>query len=398
MKSYTSDRLRNVVLMGHGGAGKTTLGEAMLLASGAITRLGSVDDGTTVADYDEEEHNHRYSISAALLAIEWDNSRINLIDAPGYADFEGEIVSGTRAADSALIVVDASSGVQGGTELAWERADEAGLPRIFVVTRLDRENASFVQAVDSLREAFGKKVVPLGLPVRGPDGQLIGFHDLRSEKDAPDGIVGDLNAAREIMIESVAETDDELLAKYLDGEELTREEITTALHHAIESGEVVAVVPTCAPAGVGIEGVLNNIVNLMPSPLGREHALTEGSVTTAADGELVVQVFKTIADPFVGHLSFMKVLSGTFPASMSPFNTRSNSTERLGHLFVQRGKEQMEVDELVAGDIGVAAKLTDTHTGDTLVASADHAVEAMPLPFPVPTYRTALHSAPARTT
>lgn len=393
MKSYTSDRLRNVVMMGHGGAGKTTLSEAMLLASGATTRLGSVDDGTSVADYDDEEHNHRYSISAALLAIEWDNCRINLIDAPGYADFEGEVVSGARAADSALIAVDASSGVQGGTELAWEHADEAGLPRICVVTRLDRENASFEQAVASLREAFGKQVIPLGLPVRGTDGKLTGFCDLRSTDPPPDGVVGDLEAAHEMLIESVAETDDDLLVKYLDGEELSRDEITTALHDAIESGAVVTVVPSCAPLGVGVDGVLNNIVNLMPSPLGREHDLVEGTTTTSADGDLVVQVFKTIADPFVGHLSFLKVLSGTLPSSMSPYNARSRSTERLGHLFLQRGKEQIEVDELVAGDIGVAAKLSDTHTGDTLVASADQVVEATPLPFPVPTYRTALHPA-----
>ena len=391
MKSYTSDQLRNVVLMGHGGAGKTMLGEAALLASGAISRLGSVDDGTTVADYDDEEHNHGYSISASLLAIEWNDCRINLIDSPGYADFEGEVVSGARAADSALIAVDASAGVQGGTELAWVRADEAGLPRICVVTRLDRENAHFEEAVASLRDAFGKRVIPLGLPVRGEDGHLTGIYDLRSTDEPPAGLVGDLDAAHEMLIESVAETDDRLLAKYLDGEDISREEITHALHDAIERREVVVVVPTCAPLGVGIEGVLDNIVNLMPSPLGREHALTEGTVTTSADGDLIVQVFKTIADPFVGHLSFMKVLSGTLASSTSPFNVRAKSAERLGHLFLQRGKEQFEVSELVAGDIGVAAKLADTHTGDTLVASADHAVEATALPFPTPTYRTALH-------
>jgi len=393
MKSYTSDRLRNVVLMGHGGAGKTTLAESMLFAAGAISRLGSVDDGTTVADYDEDEHQHHYSISTALLAIEWDECRINLLDAPGYADFEGEVVSAVRAADAALIAVDASAGVQGGTELAWQRADEAGLPRICVVTRLDRENASFERAVESLRETYGKRVIPLGLPVRGADGKLTSFFDLRTHDTPPDGIVGDLEAAREMLVEAVAETDDELLVKYLDGEELTREEITVALHDAIESGAVVTVVPVCAPLSVGIEGLLNNIVNLMPSPLGREHALSEGTVTTSVDGPLVVQVFKTLADPFVGHLSLMKVISGSLPASLSPYNVRSRSTERLGHLFLQRGKEQIAVDELVTGDIGVVAKLTDTHTGDTLVASADHAVTVAPLPFPHPTYRTALHPA-----
>lgn len=393
MKSYTSDRLRNVVLMGHGGAGKTTLSEAMLLASGALTRLGSVDDGTTVADYDEEEHKHRYSISAALLALEWNDHRINLIDAPGYADFEGEVVSGAGAADSALIAVDASSGVQGGTELAWERADEAGLPRICVVTRLDRENAHFDEAVASLREAFGKKIVPLALPVRGTDGHLTGYFDLRSTEDAPEGLVGDLEAAREMLVESVAETNDELLAKYLDGEELSREEITAALHDAIGSGAVVSVVPTCARLGVGIDGLLNNMVNLMPSPLGREHALVEGTVNTSADGDLVVRVFKTIADPFVGHLSFMKVLSGTLHGGTTPFNVRAGQTERLGHVFLQRGKEQIEVDELVAGDIGVAAKLMHTHTGDTLVETSERPALTAELPFPTPTYRTALHPA-----
>lgn len=391
MKSYTAERLRNVVLMGHGGSGKTTLGEAMLLASGAITRLGSVDDGTTVADYDDEEHNHRYSISASLLTIEWNDNRINLIDAPGYADFEGEVVSGALAADSALITVDASSGVQGGTELAWEHADEANLPRICVVTRLDRENASFEATITALRETFGTKVVPLCLPVRGTSGNLTGFYDLRSTENPPEGVIGDLAAAREMMIESVAETNDELLTKYLEGDELTRDEITAALHDAIANGEVVSVVPTCATLDVGVDGLLNNIINLMPSPEGREHPLKSGSVITTSDGELVVQVFKTIADPFVGHLSFMKVLSGILKASMSPVNARSKSTERLGHLFLQRGKEQIEVDQLSAGDIGVAAKLTDTQTGDTLVASTDTIVEAASLPFPTPTYRTALH-------
>jgi elongation factor G len=393
MKSYASDRLRNVVLMGHGGAGKTTLGEAMLLASGAISRLGNVDDGTTVSDYDDEEHGHRYSISASLLAIEWNDARINLIDAPGYADFEGELVSGARAADSALIAVDASSGVQAGTELAWERADEAGpLPRVVVVTRLDRENTDFGGVVAQLRERFGNRVVPLALPV-GVASAISGFHDLRSADAPPDELADELDEARTMLVEAVAETDDELLEKYLDGQELSRDEITRALHDAIARGEVIPVVPTCATAGIGIDGVLNNIVNLMPSPLGREHVLAEGSVITSPDGPLVVQVFKTIADPFVGHLSFMKVLSGTLPASLSPYNARNRATERLGHLYLQRGKEQIEVPELVAGDIGVAAKLSDTHTGDTLVASAEQAVQAAPLAFPRPTYRTALHPA-----
>ncbi len=390
MKAYTSDRLRNVVLMGHGGTGKTTLAEAMLLASGAISRMGSVDDGNTVSDYDDQEHVHHYSISASLLALEWNEHRINLIDAPGYADFEGEVVSSAQAADAALIAVDGSSGVQGGTEIAWAQADEAGsLPRIVVVTRLDRENSNFDQVLAELREAFGSRVVPLALPVGTASG-LSGQFDLRSSDEPPSDLAGDLEAARTMLVEAVAETNDALLEKYLDGQELDEAEITAALHDGIERGELVAVVPSSAPAGIGVEALLDDLVKLMPSPLGREYALAEGTTTTSADGELVVRVFKTIADPFVGHLSFMKVLSGTLSASMSPYNPRAKQTERLGHLFLQRGKEQFEVPELVAGDIGVAAKLSDTHTGDTLVALANGEMELPSLPFPTPTYRTAL--------
>ncbi len=390
MKSYTSDQLRNIVLIGHGGSGKTTLAEAMLLASGAVSRLGSVDAGNTVSDYDEEEHGHRYSISASLLAIEWADHRINLIDAPGYADFEGEVVSGTVAADAALVAVDGSSGVQGGTEIAWAHADAAGpLPRVVVVTRLDRENADFDEVMTGLREAFGSRVVPLALPVGQASG-LSGQYDLRSTDDPPAAVAGDVDAAREMLIEAVVETDDELLEQYLEGEELSRGTITGALHDGIASGELIPVVPICATAGIGVEQLLTDLVELMPSPLGRQHALAEVSVETAPDGDLIVQVFKTIADPFVGHLSFMKVLSGTLPSNLSPYNARSRQSERLGHLFLQRGKEQIEVAELVAGDIGVAAKLQHTHTGDLLVASAEQEVGARPIPFPTPTYRTAL--------
>ena len=398
MQAYTSDQLRNVVLMGHGGAGKTTLAEAMLLCAGHISRLGRVEDGNTVSDFDEEEKRHQYSISASVLAIEWNGVRINLIDTPGFPDFEGEVVEGCAAADAALIAVDASSGPQGGTDVAWERADEAGpLPRAIVVTRLDRENANFQRTLDQLRERFGNRVVPLVLPI-GSAGELEGTVNLltgralRGEEagEAPEEMAEEIAAGREVLVESVAESDDELLNKYLEGEEITDGELSEALHAGFASGDVVPVFPACALNMVGVRTLLDDIVVLFPSPSGREHPLAEGSVVTDNGGALVAEVFKTTVDPFVGQLSFIKVLSGTLRADQNPHNGRTHSTERLGHLFVMRGKEQIEVPELVAGDIGVAHKLAETETGDTFVASEADTQVVRGLPLPTPTYRTAL--------
>ena len=385
MKSYTSDQLRNVVVMGHGGSGKTTLAEAMLHASGAISRMGSVESKNTVSDFDQLEHDHAYSISASLVAIEWSDHRINLIDTPGYADFEGEVVEGCAAADAALITVDAVSGPQAGTESAWAHADEAGpLPRILVVSRLDRENADFDAVVAALRERYGTKVVPLAVP-DGLAGDFTATIDLLSE--APEEAAD----AREMLVESVADTDDELLTSYLDGEEIGADQLSAALATAVAAGDVIPVLPVSATGDVGVKELLDRVVELLPSPLGREHALEEGSVVTDPAGPLVAHVFKTTADPFVGRLSFMKVLSGTLTPDANPHNIQRATTERLGHLFIQRGKEQIEVPELVAGDVGVAAKLAETVTGDTFVASEAGSVPVAPLPLPVATYRSALH-------
>jgi elongation factor G len=383
MQSYTSDQLRNVVLMGHGRSGKTTLAEAMLFASGAITRMGSVDSQNTVSDYDPLEHSHSYSISTSLLAVEWEGHRINVLDAPGYADFDCEVVEACVAADAALITVDAVGGLQAGVETSWAHAEEAGLPRMLLISRLDRENADFDGLVAALRERFGTKVVPLAVP----DGVA---HDFSATID----LLSDAEAApeaRETLVESVAETNDELLDKYLEGDEISADELSAALAVAVAAGDVVPVLPVSAVAEIGVKELMDRIVALLPSPLGREHALEDGSTTTDPSGPLVAHVFKTTADPFVGRLTFLKVLSGTLKADQSPYNVQRETTERLGHLFLHRGKEQIEVSELVAGDIGVAAKLSDTLTGDTFVATAADAVTVPPLPLPVPTYRSALH-------
>ena len=400
MQAYTSDQLRNVVLMGHSGAGKTTLGEAMLLASGALNRLGRVEDGNTVADFDVEEQRRTYSISLAMLPVEWRGCRLNVIDTPGYADFAGEVVSGAAAADAAVVAIDAAAGIEGGAEAAWDLADARSLPRLVAVTRMDREHADFDRVLADLRERYGVRVVPLTLPIGSGDG-FAGVVDLvggqarmgaeGAAADPPPELADAVAAAREQLIESVAETDDELLELYLEGEELPAERVASTLAAAVAAGAVVPVLAACAVSGAGVRAFMDAAATLLPSPLGREHALTEGSVVTG-EGSLVAHVFKTTADPFVGRLTFLKVLRGDLTPDANPWNVQRRTAERLGHLYLQRGKEQIETPRLVAGDIGVAAKLSATVTGDTFAASADAAgAAAPPLPFPEATFRSALH-------
>ena len=400
MNAYTSEQLRNVVLLGHSGAGKTMLGEAMLFASGVTNRLGRVEDGNTVSDYDAEEHARTYSISLSVLPVEWAGQRLNIIDTPGYADFIGEVVSGLAAADSALITVDASSGIEAGAELAWDQAEARGLPRFIAVTRMDREHANFEQVLDEVRDRFGVKVVPLAIPIGSADSFEGIVHlasgDARMGADAtagpaPDDLADAIEAAREQLIESIAETDDELLELYLEGEDLPPERVAAVLAAAVAAGDVVPVLPVCAVSGVGVRTLLNELARLLPSPLGREHELADGSCTTDPSGPLVVHVFKTAADPFVGRLTFMKVLSGVLTPDANPYNPERRTNERLGHLFIQRGKEQIETPQLAAGDIGVAAKLAETMTGDTLLGSDAQNERVPALPFPEATFRSALH-------
>ena len=400
MNAYTSEQLRNVVLLGHSGAGKTMLGEAMLFASGVTSRLGRVEDGNTVSDYDAEEHARTYSISLSVLPVEWAGQRLNIIDTPGYADFIGEVVSGLAAADSALITVDASSGIEAGAELAWDQAEARGLPRFIAVTRMDREHANFEQVLDEVRDRFGVKVVPLAIPIGSADSFEGIVHlasgDARMGADAtagpaPDDLADAIEAAREQLIESIAETDDELLELYLEGEDLPPERVAAVLAAAVAAGDVVPVLPVCAVSGVGVRTLLNELARLLPSPLGREHELADGSCTTDPAGPLVVHVFKTAADPFVGRLTFMKVLSGVLTPDANPYNPARRTNERLGHLFIQRGKEQIETPQLAAGDIGVAAKLAETMTGDTLLGSDAQSERVPALPFPEATFRSALH-------
>ncbi len=376
MEQHTPDQVRNVALVGHSKSGKTTLAEAMLLAAGAVSRLGRVEDGSTVSDFDEEEHIHGYSIGTTLLTLDWAGHRLHVLDAPGYGDFEGEVVSAAAAADIGVVTVDAVSGVEGGTEAAWERLDAAGVPsRFFAITRTDREHADPARVLHALRERYGQRVVPLAMPRE--DGSVATLLDGPVDASA-DGLV----EAREMLLEALAETDDGLLERYLDGQEISHDELMEALRAAARSGHVYPVLPVCAPGGLGVSDLLNRICDLGAPPR-----------VGSAEGPALLHVVKTASDPYVGHLSYVKVLRGTLNHGDRLHNAGSGADERAPRLFCMRGKEQIETPSLTAGDIGAVPRLSHTATGDVL-AAAGAEPDGPPIPeieFPTPTYRSALH-------
>jgi elongation factor G len=403
MKEYGTEQIRNVVLLGHHGAGKTSVAEAALFSSGGASRLGKVDDGTTASDFEPDEVKRKISLSLALIPCEWGNHKINIIDTPGYADFVGEVKSGIRAADIGVIVVDAVSGLQVGTELAWANADQAALPRIIVINRMDRENANFDQALGQLQARYGKKVAPLILPIGAQDSfagvvNLIEQKAYMGDKGEPAAVPADMAAAaasaREQLVEAVAEADDDLLAKYLEGEELTEEELTDALRKGIAAGIVAPVFATSASKNIGIAKWLDAIVADCPSPAdvaSRTATNSAGDEQLKADasGPLAATVFKTSADQFVGRLNYLRVVSGTLKADSHVWNANHHADERIGQIIVLKGKTQDHAPSLVAGDIGAVAKLNQTVTGDTL-CSKEHTLTLPPLEFPKPPFNVAV--------
>jgi elongation factor G len=403
MKEYSTEKLRNIVLLGHGSSGKTSLAEAMLFASGAINRMGRIEDGTTVADHDDEEIRRNISLSLSLVPVEWNDCKLNLIDTPGYTDFIGEVISGIRVADLALVLVDAVSGVEVGTELVWDYADRQSLPRMVVINKMNRENANFAQALESLKAAFNLTFVPLQLPI-GAQSDFGGVVDLvrmkaltstdGKEEDIPSHMVDQAEEARVQLIEAAAEGDDELIMKYLEGEELTDEEVQQGLRAAILKGSVVPVLATAATEGIGAQPLLSSLVDFAPSPADFDPVKVEG-----ATGEeeiepndlapLAAAVFKTTADPFVGKLTYFRVYGGGIESDKRLWNSRAETSERLGTLYVMLGKEQIPVKRLRAGDIGAVAKLAETLTGDTL-CDKDHTVRLDGIEFPHPLFAVAV--------
>ncbi|EOS67850.1 translation elongation factor G [Lachnospiraceae bacterium MD308] len=393
MKVYRTDEIRNVVLLGHGGCGKTSLAEAMAYVSGAVNRMGKVTDGNTISDFDKEEQKREFSISTALIPIEWEKAKINVLDTPGYFDFVGEVEEAVSAADAAVIVVSGKAGVEVGTEKAWELCDKYSLPRMIYVTEMDVDDASFRQVVEDLTERYGKVIAPHFSPIR-EDEKLVGYVNIiknagrrytdigkREECEIPDYCMEYVESYREKLLEAVAETSEEFMERYFGGEEFSVEEIRAAMRTEVMDGSIVPVAMGSNIQAQGVANLLSDIVRFFPSPDWRECAGVNLKTNEIYEANYdfakakSAYVFKTMVDPFIGKYSFVKVCSGVLKGEDVLYNTSSESDEKLGKIYTMIGNKPVEVSELFAGDIGAIAKLGNTKTGDTLSA------KTMPLLF-----------------
>ncbi len=397
MKQYPMENIRNICLVSGGHAGKTTLGEVCLHMAGASDRWGKVADGNTVSDFDPEEIKRTISISTALLPFEWNGCKINMLDTPGYFDFAGEAMEGIRVADAALIPVSGKSGVSVGTEKAWNYAQERGIPSIIFVNKMDDENSGYTKVVEQLRECFGKAVMPFVAPIK-EDGKLKGFVDLVHKKaklgtgieltdsDMPDWLEDGIEKFIDMIKETIAVTEDSLMEKYFAGEDFTQEEIVKAVKSGVRSGAIVPVFCGSALTGGGVSLLLDAIVKYMPMPSDTVTGVVPGKEETielGAEDSLSALVFKTVADPYVGKMSYFRVFSGSIKADSQVLNASTGEPEKIGKLYVVRGKKQIEVPEITAGDIGAVAKLAKTKTGQTLCA-AGKPIVLDGIDFPIP--------------
>ncbi len=388
MKVYRTDEIRNVVLLGHGGSGKTSLVEAMAYVSGATNRIGKVSDANTISDFDKEEQKRKFSISTSLIPIEWEKAKINVLDTPGYFDFVGEVEEAVSAADAAVIVVSGKAGVQVGTEKAWELCEKYHLPRMIYVTEMDVDDASFRQIVEDLTERYGKCIAPHFSPIRENE-KLVGYVNViknaarrytgiaeREECEIPDYCKPYLESYREKLLEAVAETSDAFMERYFAGEEFSIEEIRAAMRTEVMNGEIVPVAMGSNLQAQGVANLLSDIVRFFPSPDYCECAginrTTNEIFEANYDFSLAksAYVFKTMVDPFIGKYSFVKVCSGVLKGDDVLYNPDTDSEEKPGKLYTMIGNKPSEVSELFAGDIGAIAKLNNTRTGDTLATKA----------------------------
>ncbi len=398
LKVYTTDQIRNMALLGHSGSGKTTVAEALAYVTGATKRPGHVEDGNTISDYTEEEKRRGISITSSLVPVEWDGGKLNLIDAPGYFDFSGEVRAALRATEAAMLVVDASAGIEVGTEKDWNYMEKIGFPRIIFLNKMDKENVSFDKVVEDLRARFGKKVIPFSLPIgEGPDFKgvvdVIFQHAFTYEKGKSTEIELDPALKKrtqelyEMIAEVVAETDDVLIEKYFAGEPFTRDELLHGVTTALLEGHLVPLMCGSASELIGLDMLLDLIMHYMPSPdderanLGFRYESGEER-TVSSDEPFAGVVFKTVIDPFVGKLSFFKVTAGKLTKG-EVYNVTREASEKVGSLFTLRGKEQLEISEAHAGDIAVVAKLSVTETGDTLCDKA-HPIQYKAVKFQEP--------------
>jgi len=399
MEQYGLETIRNLALVSHCGAGKTSIVESMLFTAGVISRLGKVDDGTTTSDYDPDEVKRKISLNLAILPCPWKGAKINLIDTPGYSDFVGEVKAAIRVSEGAVIVICAASGVEVGSEQVWAYTEQDNLPRLIFVNKMDRENADFYRIIDELRSKFGSRCIPMQLPI-GAQSDFQGIVDLLTmksyigspakEAEIPSALKTKADSFREKLVEAVAEIDDTLLEKYLGGEELSLEELGNGLRQGVVTGKIVPVLVGSAIQNIGIVSLLDAIHSYLPSPKERDVIIVDDSgkqemIVPSQGAPLAALVFKTSADPYVGKLTYFRVYNGTIDSNSQVWNATRDSVERIGQLFILRGKTQEPVSQLKAGDIGAVAKLSLTGTGDTL-CSRDKPVKIAPIVFPEPAF------------
>ena len=384
MKVYRTDEIRNVVLLGHGGSGKTSLAEAMAYVSGATNRMGKIADGNTISDFDKEEQKREFSISTSLIPVEWEKAKINILDTPGYFDFVGEVEEAVSAADAAVIVVSGKAGVEVGTEKAWELCDKYKLPRMVYVTEMDVDDASFRQVVQDLTERYGKVIAPHFQPIRENE-KLVGYVNViknaarrytgvgqREECEIPEYCKPNLEIYRDKLLEAVAETSEAFMERYFEGDEFSVEEIRSAMRTEVMDGDIVPVAMGSNIQAQGVANLLSDIVRFFPSPDSRSCAGINRKTNEIFEGNYdfakakSAYVFKTMVDPFIGKYSFVKVCSGVLKGDDTLYNGDSDAEAKLGKIYTMVGNKPTEVSELFAGDIGAIAKLANTKTGDTL--------------------------------
>lgn len=388
MKTYPSEKIRNIAVVAHGGSGKTSLVEAILFNTGATNRLGKVEDGTTVADYHPEEIGHQITIHTSLIPCEWKDCKLNMLDTPGYSDFIGEVKGALRVTDSCLFTVSAVDGVEVQTEIIWDYVTEDNKPKVVFINKMDRENANFYKVLDELKENFGNNFAPIQLPI-GQALEFTGVVDLLAQKaytfkdgkgqevPVPESMAGDLAEYREKLVEAAAEGDDDIMMKYLDGEELTVEEIKLGLAAGVESGRVIPVLCGSATKNMAITNLMDFLADYLPAPVVDEAK------------PLSALVFKTLADPYVGKMNFIRVYSGKLKPDTTVLNAKKEKTEKVGQVMFARGKTTAPAQEVTAGDLAVLVKLQDVDTGDTL-CDKENPVVLEGIEFPEPTLSVAI--------
>lgn len=408
MKQYAPDAIRNIAVAGHSGAGKTSLLDLALFVTGQVDRAGRVDDGTSVLDYDPDETKRKISINTAIAPCEWHNHKINFVDTPGYPDFVGDVIGALRVCEGALIVVDAVSGIEVGTETAWSYAQEAGSACAILINRMDRENADFGQVLNALRERYGQHVVPMHVPI-GAHETFKGLVDLvqmkafvwdggkMSETAVPDDLSEMVKAGRTALVEAAAEMDDALMEKYFGEGDLPQEDLSRGLTLGVKAGRVVPVLVSSASKGIGIEPLMEFAVSVMPSPTDRGSAKGTNPHSGAdeerkpTDDAFSALVFKTMADPYVGKLNYFRVYSGALKSDSQMYNVNKDREERVGQVYFVKGKQQEATPSVGAGDIGAIAKLQETSTGDTLCDKAKP-ISFVAIHFPEPVFELAIQA------